>query len=105
MSKEQIKFDLTHPFISKDPSRFEELVSIADDPYAACEGSHAVVVCTEWDEFLNLDYKRIYDRMQKPAFIFDGRKDLPHEDLMQLGFHVECVGKKLGRKTVHRKWN
>ena len=91
--------------MSKDPSHFNELVTIVNNPYDACEGAHAVVVCTEWDEFLSLDYKRIYDQMQKPAFLFDGRKYLPHEELMQLGFHVECVGKKLGRIPANRKWN
>ena len=28
---------------------------------------------TEWDEFVTLDYKAIYDVMSKPAFIFDGK--------------------------------
>ena len=27
------------------------LITIATDPYKAVEGAHALVVCTEWDEF------------------------------------------------------
>ena len=27
---------------------------------------------TEWDEFVALDYQKIYELMSKPAFIFDG---------------------------------
>ncbi|GER31305.1 UDP-glucose 6-dehydrogenase family protein [Striga asiatica] len=30
-------------------------------------------ILTEWDEFKELDFQRIYDNMQKPAFVFDGR--------------------------------
>lgn len=29
----------------------KKLVSIEKDPYKAVENAHAVVVCTEWDEF------------------------------------------------------
>ena len=29
----------------------ERLITIVNDPYEAVEGAHALVVCTEWDEF------------------------------------------------------
>ena len=29
----------------------ERLITIANDPYKAVESAHALVVCTEWDEF------------------------------------------------------
>lgn len=28
-----------------------ELVTIVSDPYEACQGAHALVICTEWDMF------------------------------------------------------
>lgn len=28
-----------------------KLVHISTDPYEACEGAHAMVICTEWDMF------------------------------------------------------
>ena len=28
---------------------------------------------TEWDEFINYDWQDIYNKMSKPAYIFDGR--------------------------------
>ena len=85
--------------------------------------AHAVVVCTEWDEFVTLDYNRIYDNMAKPAFLFDGRKILDHERLIKydnivnyqqdskhfvirrIGFHVETIGKRLHKKNIERFWN
>ena len=45
----------------------------------------------------NLDYRHIYNKMLKPAFIFDGRLILDHNALMDLGFHVEVIGKRLTR--------
>ena len=27
-------------------------VSIHEDPYEAAQGTHALVICTEWDQFL-----------------------------------------------------
>ena len=52
VTREQIFMDLEHPFISgDDPARVKKLVTVETDPYDAAEGSHALVVCTEWDEF------------------------------------------------------
>lgn len=71
----------------------KSLVTIATDAYSAVTGAHALVVCTEWDEFVSLDYKKVHDRMEKPAFVFDGRLILDHKALVSLGFFVECIGK------------
>jgi len=59
----------------------------------ACEGAHAVAVLTEWDEFKDLDFKRIHDGMLKPAFLFDGRNILPHSKLKEMGFCLFAIGK------------
>ena len=37
-------------------------------------GSHAIALLTEWDEFKQLDYKKIFEGMIHPAHIFDGKK-------------------------------
>lgn len=52
-----------------------------------------------------LDYSRIYEKMLKPAFIFDGRLILDHEGLMKIGFQVVTIGKKLQRSNVHRPFS
>jgi UDPglucose 6-dehydrogenase len=70
-----------------------ELVFEAD-PYAAAAGAHAVAVMTEWDVYRTLDYRRIFDSMVKPAFIFDGRNILDHQALHAIGFNVYSIGKK-----------
>uniref|UniRef100_A0A5S6Q6L7 UDP-glucose 6-dehydrogenase n=1 Tax=Trichuris muris TaxID=70415 RepID=A0A5S6Q6L7_TRIMR len=79
-----------------DPSSSDKCsVAVHMDAYSACEGAHALVVLTEWDEFKMLDYKRIYDLMMKPAFVFDGRILLDHAKLQSIGFTVHSIGVKL----------
>lgn len=41
----------------------------------------------------SLDWSRVMGLMQKPAFVFDGRRVLDVEKLEKLGFHVESIGK------------
>jgi len=68
-------------------------IEIDEDPYISCTGAHAIAIMTEWDMFKTLDYQRIYDTMQKPAFIFDGRDIVDPEKMRAIGFQVWSVGK------------
>jgi len=68
-------------------------VVFEEDPYAAARGAHAIAVLTEWDAYRSLDYGRIFDSMEKPAFVFDGRNLLDHQALHAIGFNVFPVGK------------
>ena len=68
-------------------------VDIAEDAYAACEGAHAVAILTEWDIFKDLDYQRVFDSMEKPACIFDGRNILDRPVLEKIGFKTYAIGK------------
>uniref|UniRef100_A0A5K1A4B3 UDP-glucose/GDP-mannose dehydrogenase C-terminal domain-containing protein n=1 Tax=Nymphaea colorata TaxID=210225 RepID=A0A5K1A4B3_9MAGN len=65
------------------------------DAYEATKDAHAICILTEWDEFKNLDYQRMYDNMQKPAFVFDGRNVVDTEHLRNIGFIVYSIGKPL----------
>jgi len=67
-------------------------VSVMSDPYEACKNAHAVAVLTEWDEFRDYDWQRIYDSMLKPAKIFDGRNLLDADKLRGIGFIVQSIG-------------
>ncbi len=63
------------------------------DPYEAAAGCHAIAVMTEWDLYRQLDYRRIFHSMEKPAFLFDGRNILDHRGCFDLGFNVFPLGK------------
>ena len=63
------------------------------DAYEATKDAHAILVLTEWDEFQALDFQKIYDQMQLPAFLFDGRNLLDLEALREIGFEASGIGK------------
>jgi UDPglucose 6-dehydrogenase len=67
-------------------------VTICEDAYDATKDAHAVLILTEWDKFKTLDFKRIYDEMKLPAFLFDGRNLLDLEQLREIGFEATGIG-------------
>lgn len=71
----------------------KKYINVINDPYEACKGAHAVAILTEWDEFMDYDWKRIYEGMKKPAFVFDGRSVLNLEILSEIGFITYSIGK------------
>ncbi|NRD23525.1 nucleotide sugar dehydrogenase [Winogradskyella litoriviva] len=71
----------------------KKLVTSFDDPYETTKDAHAVAIMTEWDEFKTYDWKKIYDQMKKPAFIFDGRNILDKDEMTKIGFEYSSIGK------------
>ena len=70
----------------------KSLLKINNDPYEACNNAHAIAVLTEWDEFKDYDWVKIYNHMQKPAFIFDGRGILNKNEIEDIGFTYYKIG-------------
>ena len=64
-----------------------------DSAVTACTKAHALAVITEWDVFQTQDFEIIYTQMEKPAFVFDGRKILNHNQLQSIGFTAYEIGK------------
>ena len=62
-------------------------VTICHSAIEACKNAEAVVVTTEWKEFLEIDWE-VYKGMNKPAFVFDGRLLAEAERLTKTGFKV-----------------
>ena len=77
----------------RDLADLGDRVSFDPDPYAAAVQADAVVVLTDWKEYLALDFSRIFRGMRHPAFLFDGRNFLDHHALFDLGFNVQAVGR------------
>ncbi len=84
------------------PEGGERELAVADDPYEAVRGCDAIALLTEWDEFRDLDFERIYGNMRKPAHIFDGRNLLDRKVLSEIGFTVHGIGK--GAVGVPPQW-
>jgi UDPglucose 6-dehydrogenase len=91
VSEKQIYFDLDYletRLLEKNKAK----TKVFTNPYEACKDAHAIAVLTEWDEFKEYDWQKIYDEMKKPAFVFDGRNLLDKSKLEALGFKYHSIG-------------
>lgn len=91
VSRNKILSDLDY-LETRTSSENTNAVSTFEDPYEACKNAHAIAVLTEWDEFVKYDWQKIYDAMQKPAFVFDGRNILNAKELKSIGFIYNGIG-------------
>ena len=67
-------------------------VTFCDNPYEVADGADALILATEWDEFKQLDFRSLYQKMRNPI-IMDGR-NLWDPNLMQtIGFRYFGVGR------------
>lgn len=92
VTAQQMQSDLNYLNSRSEVDNDTNLTTVLD-PYDACEDAHAIAVLTEWDEFKTYDWQRIYEQMQKPAFVFDGRGILDQTKLEAIGFHFYAIGK------------
>lgn len=91
VGEQQVYADLNY-LGTRPAEENQKAVTVCEDPYECCKGAHAIAVLTEWDEFADYDWQRIYDNMQKPAKIFDGRNVLDCKKLRAIGFKVQSIG-------------
>ena len=81
-----------------DPEAMKEAAKIFKDiiyckgPYEVAEGSHALVLVTEWNQFRLLDLKRIKGLLHDPVFI-DLRNVYEPHHVRGLGFRYCGVGR------------
>ncbi|MBI1338269.1 MAG: nucleotide sugar dehydrogenase [Phycisphaera sp.] len=67
-------------------------IAYADEPYAALEGAHALVICTDWDEFRHPDFDVMRQKMADPV-VFDGRNLYRLDAMREAGFVYHSVGR------------
>ncbi len=75
-----------------DLKGIDSTVTYTDKIDEAVEGAHALVILTQWKQYAELDYAKIYASMQKPAFIFDGRSIVDAQALYKIGYNVTQIG-------------
>jgi len=64
----------------------------ATDAYDAMKGADAVVILTEWNQFRNLDTKRMKTLLKAPVMV-DLRNVYSPADMKAAGFSYTCVGR------------
>jgi UDPglucose 6-dehydrogenase len=72
-----------------------ESVVFCQNPYEVAEGTDALVIVTEWNEFKSLDMHRIKNAMHNPILI-DGRNIYEAIEMKRLGFIYRGIGRGTG---------
>jgi UDPglucose 6-dehydrogenase len=66
---------------------------ITESALEAIDGADAVVLVTEWPEFLELDWTGEVKRRMRVPLVVDGRNFLDREQLREAGFTYEGIGR------------
>ncbi|MDE3018410.1 MAG: UDP-glucose/GDP-mannose dehydrogenase family protein [Nitrospirota bacterium] len=81
-----------------DPEGLEEATKLlpglqaCKDAYDAAQGTDALVLMTEWNQFRNLNFERIKQLVHQPIFV-DLRNVYEPDRIATLGFHYISVGR------------
>ncbi|MEO6759852.1 MAG: UDP-glucose/GDP-mannose dehydrogenase family protein, partial [Saprospiraceae bacterium] len=80
---------------------YGDRIRLTETMYTALEGADCLCILTEWSEFRTPDFERMQSLLKEPV-IFDGRNVYDVEQMKQLNFHYESLGrpKVKGKKTV-----
>ena len=92
LRQEGCKLRAYDPKAMEKARRMNPDVFYAKDPYEVAEGAEALILATEWPDFLNLDWLKIRNLMIRP-FLLDGRNFLNKSALMKIGFEYESMGR------------
>ena len=81
-----------------DPAAMDNALQIVPelircgDAYDACEGAHALVIVTEWNQFRMLDLERVRKHLREPVIV-DLRNVYEPVSVREAGFRYVCVGR------------
>ncbi len=90
VDKKQIDFDLSNLNSAYDKS----LVNFLKEPFLNISKYNIIAIMTEWDEFKDYDWEKIYKKTKKPAYIFDGRNILEINKIKKTGFNYVGLGRR-----------
>jgi len=96
------KVECYDPVVSKDRENFEiqnESLRLGMDPYEVARDADCLIICTEWNEFENLNYAKLGKLMNRKT-ILDGRNILIPEKVALNNFEYFDVGRSLYNSSV-----
>jgi len=92
LQKEGAKIKVYDPVAMDNARKVFNNVTFCRNPYEVAENSEALVILTEWEEFKNLDLRKIKGLLKNPILI-DGRNIYDPQSLKELGFTYRGVGR------------
>lgn len=70
----------------------DDRLSFSESPYEVAKKAHALLLLTEWEDYKELDWKRIRESMEVPIIV-DGRNLLDPVQIRQAGFEYFSIGR------------
>ena len=86
------KVKVFDPIAMENAKKIIKGVEFCKDPYETAKGSEILIVVTEWNEFRQIDLKKVGNLM-KEKVIIDGRNIYDPEKVKELGFTYVGVGR------------
>ncbi len=99
VNKKQIEIDLKSYSLNNlnyseisDFFNYEGQWAFEEDINNAAEKSDAIVILTEWEEYLSINWEEISKKMRKPAWIFDARSILDPKEIKDNDLYLWRIG-------------
>jgi UDPglucose 6-dehydrogenase len=73
-------------------ARATDSITVCSDAFEAAQGADAVVLSTEWPEYVTIDYRRLAEGMRTPVLL-DARNALDPVQAAAAGFEYLGVGR------------
>lgn len=73
-------------------NEIKDKIQYSANYFEASNNADAIVISTEYDEFKNYNWEKLYSIVTKPALIFDGRILLDRNKLEKIGFNIYQIG-------------
>ena len=81
------------PIAGKNAKReLSEEIIFCDDAYEAAQGSDALLIATEWEEFKKVDFEKIKEILKEPNII-DGKNIYNPKEMKKMGFNYVGMGR------------
>ncbi len=92
LQNEGVTVSAYDPVAMEMAARDNPELELVKDPYELAKDADALLICTDWNEFKQLDFARIKESMVQPIIV-DGRNMYEAEAMQKLGFIYQAVGK------------
>lgn len=90
--KEGAKIKAYDPIATSNAKKIIKGIVFENDPYAAAKDCDILIIITEWNEFRQLDLRRVKSVMKTPILL-DGRNIYDPKIAKELGFIYQGVGR------------
>jgi len=87
------------PVAMEEAARIMPGVMYCEDAYKVASGSDALILVTEWDEFKELNLRKIASMMTRPVMV-DSRNFYNPEDMLKAGFLYDGIGHRITGQKI-----